>query len=161
MNRNTGNLEIQIDRSNTDNRIRTTDRVPPRAAPSKLKLILLSSIGSIASLFVPVSLAHAGELSAMAGKSLDLGQFHGVLYYTSEDDGYRVVATLTDGEGGLPLRFSTTLAENQSATISVPGPLGEPSQSVEIIRSGDTLTVSDVGSASDETSHVEKQVPHD
>jgi len=135
------------------------NHIPPRAKRSKLRLILLSSIIGIASTFVPVSLAQADELSAMAGKSLDLGQFHGVLYYTSEKDGYRVVATLTDGEGGLPLRFSTTLAENQSATISVPGPLGEPGQDIEIIRTGDTLTISDAGSASGEASHAEKQVP--
>ena len=90
--------------------------------------------------FLPPPL-QAGELSAMTGESIDLGRFHGVVYYTGEDDGFRVVATIADGEAGLPVRFSATLAENQSATISVPGELGEAGHSLEISRSGDKLTL--------------------
>jgi hypothetical protein len=91
---------------------------------------------------------HAGELPAGAGETIDLGRFHGVVYYTSEDDGYRVVATIADGEAGLPMRFSVTLADNQSATISVPNVFGEPGYSLKISRSGDTLTLTDRGRAS-------------
>jgi hypothetical protein len=88
---------------------------------------------------------HAGELRAKAGESIDLGRFHGVVYYTSEDDGYRVVATIADGEASSPLRFSTTLADNQSATLSLPGVHGEPGHSLKILRSGNTLTLTDSG----------------
>ena len=68
----------------------------------------------------------------------------------AEDDVYRVVATIADGEAGSPLRFSATLADNQSATISVPGKLGEPGYSLEISRSGDKLILTEAGRSSDE-----------
>ncbi|MER8441075.1 hypothetical protein NKH36_08735 [Mesorhizobium sp. M1312] len=73
------------------------------------------------------------------------------MHYTDENDGYRVIATIADGEAGLPVRFSATLAEGQSTTISVPGKLGEPEQSLELSRSGDKLTVTEVGSTSNQT----------
>ena len=105
-------------------------------------------IGGLAMLCMAASPLHAGELPAKAGESIDLGRLHGVAYYTKEDDGYRVVATIADGEAGLPVRFSATLADNQSATISVPGEFGESGHSLEILRSGDTLTLTDIGRAS-------------
>ena len=109
--------------------------------PIKRNTTARSFIGGLAAFCLAASPLHAGELSAMAGESIDLGRFHGVVYYTSEDDGFRVVATIADGEAGLPVRFSATLAENQSATISVPGELGEAGHSLEISRSGDKLTL--------------------
>lgn len=107
-------------------------------------------IGGVAVFGLAASPLHAGELSAMAGESIHLGGFHGVFYYTDENDGYRVIATIAEGEAGVPVRFSATLTEGQSATISVPGTLGEPDQSLEISRSGDKLTVSEVGSMSNQ-----------
>jgi hypothetical protein len=92
---------------------------------------------------------HAGELPAMAGESIDLGGFRGVVYYMSEHDGYRVVATLAEVEAGLPVRFSATLAENQSLTISMPGKLGEPSQALEISRVGDKLILAKAARAAE------------
>jgi hypothetical protein len=85
--------------------------------------------------------AEAGELRPLEAGSIELGGFRGVVYYTSEDDGYRVVATLAEGEG-LPVRFVGTLAESQSLTISVPGHVGEPDQEIEVSRVGDKLAVS-------------------
>ncbi|SJM31643.1 conserved hypothetical protein [Mesorhizobium delmotii] len=61
-----------------------------------------------------------------------------------------MIATIADGEAGLPVRFSATLAEGQSARISVPRKLGEPEQSLEISRSGDKLTVTELGSVSNQ-----------
>ena len=126
--------------------------IQPRTEQSKRNLTMTSLIGGLAAFSLATfSLAgplHAGELSAMAAESIHLGRFHGVVYYTSENDGYRVVATIADGEYGFPVQFSATLAEDQSATISVPGKLGEPTQSLEISRSGEKLTVTEVGSMS-------------
>jgi hypothetical protein len=111
---------------------------------------MINLIGGMAAFGLAGSPLHAGELSAAAGESIHLGGFHGVFYYTDENDGYRVIATIAEGEAGVPVRFSATLAEGQSATISVPGELGEPSQSLEISRSGDKLTVTEVGRMSDQ-----------
>lgn len=105
-------------------------------------------IGGLAAICLAATPLHAGELSAMAGESIDLGRFHGVVYYTNEDDGFRVVATIADGEAGLPMRFSATLADNHTAAISVPGKLGEAAHSLEISRSGDKLTLKEAGPAS-------------
>ncbi|UVC16493.1 hypothetical protein [Mesorhizobium onobrychidis] len=111
---------------------------------------MINLIGGVAAFFLAASPLYAGELSVMAGESIDLGGFRGVLHYTDENDGYRVIATIADGEAGLPVRFSATLAEGQSATISVPRKLGEPEQSLEISRSGDKLTVTELGSVSNQ-----------
>jgi len=105
-------------------------------------------IGGLAILCIAASPLYAGELRANAGESIDLGRFHGVVYYTREDGGYRVVATIADGEAGSPLRFSATLADNQSTTISLPGEFGKPGHSLKILRSGNTLTLTDLGRAS-------------
>lgn len=122
----------------------------PRSASSKRSVAMINLIGGVAAFFLAASPLHAGELSIMAGESIDLGGFRGVLHYTDENDGYRVIATIADGEAGLPVRFSATLAEGQSATISVPRKLGEPEQSLEIPRSGDKLTVTELGSVSNQ-----------
>ncbi|RWJ21523.1 MAG: hypothetical protein EOR26_30410 [Mesorhizobium sp.] len=106
---------------------------------------MINLIGGVVAFGLTASPLHAGELSAMAGESIRIGGLHGVLY-TNDNDGYRVIATMADGEAGAPVRFSATLSEGQSATISVPGKLGEPDQSLEMSRSGDKLTVTEVGS---------------
>jgi hypothetical protein len=85
--------------------------------------------------------APAGELSALQGGSIEGGSFHGVIFYSSEPGGYHVVATIADGETGLPVRFEATLGENQKLSISTPGKLGEQSDIVEISRAGDRLVV--------------------
>jgi hypothetical protein len=100
--------------------------------------------GLTAVAFATTSLpVHAAELTPMTGESVTLGKFQGVIYFTNNDDGYRVVATISDSESGSTVRFSTTLGENQSATISVPGEFGKADESLEISRSGDTLFLVD------------------
>ena len=88
---------------------------------------------------VPV---HAGELVAQKAESIVLGDFAGIVYYTSELDGYRVVATIAEGGAGLPVRFVVTLAESERITISVPGQLGQLSHEVDISRENGKLIVS-------------------
>ena len=105
-------------------------------------------ISGLAAIYLTTTPLHAGELSAVAGESIELGRFHGVIYHTIEDDGFRVVATIADGEAGLPVRFSAILADNHTTTISVPGELGEAAHSLEISRSGDKLTLKEVGPSS-------------
>ena len=83
----------------------------------------------------------AGELTVLQAASFDVGGYHGVAYYTSEFDGYRVVATIAQEETGLPVRFEATLTEAQKITITVPGRLGEKSHVFELTRAGDKLVV--------------------
>ena len=96
---------------------------------------------AIVALCVAASSAPADELVALQGGSVELSSVHGVVYYTDGNDGYRVVATIAASEGGLPLRLVATLAEGQKIAISVPGKLGEPSETVEFTRFGGKLVV--------------------
>src|SRR5262245_27541246 len=96
----------------------------------------------VAAICVIANPVHASEVGEIQAASIDLDQFKGIVYYTSQSDGYRVVATISEGEGGLPVRFEATLRDGQKMTISVPGRLGEPIHAVEMTRLHSKLTVS-------------------
>src|SRR4051812_19233704 len=83
--------------------------------------------------------AYAGELAEIQAASIS--GFRGVVYYTSESDGYRVVTTMSNGDTGLPVRFEATLLDGQQVTISVPGKLNEPTQTLEVRRLQGKLVV--------------------
>lgn len=87
--------------------------------------------------------AQADDVPTIASQSINLGEVSGVAYYTIEPSGYRVVATLAQGEAGTPVRFETVLAPGQSMMLSTPG-LGTTGPArVEISREGDQLLVRD------------------
>jgi len=89
--------------------------------------------------------AAANSLTEIYAQTLDLGDYRGVAYYTREPDGLKVVATLaTAGEGATPMRFVATLADVQRMTISTPGG-GGIEASIDLIRTGDKLTVDTKG----------------
>jgi hypothetical protein len=96
---------------------------------------------TLAALCLAASPSYAGELFALQAESVDVGSFHGIVFYTSEPDGYRVVATISDGESGVSVRFEATLSETQKLSISVPGKLGEQSEVVEISHGGGKLVI--------------------
>ena len=129
-----------------------SDRQTPKSAWSRMtagRSNIARMLAALATFGLAASPLQAGELTAMTGGSVDLGGFHGIVYYTSEEDGYRVVATFANDEAGSPMRFSTVLAEDQSATISVPGKAGEEARSLRISRSGDKLLLTEAGRASE------------
>jgi hypothetical protein len=96
---------------------------------------------AVAVLCLAAAPAHAGELGAQMAKSIELGGFRGIVYYTKEHDGYRVVATVAEGEDGQPVRLVATLLESQGITISIPGKVGEASRELEISRVGGKLVI--------------------
>src|SRR4051794_20345153 len=98
----------------------------------------------LAAFCVAASSASAGELTSLQGGTVDLGGYHGVVYYTEADDGYRVVTTMAAGEESLPVRFVATLTEGQALVISVPGALQGPGQALEISRNQGKLVVAKV-----------------
>lgn len=85
--------------------------------------------------------AMAGDLKPLQAHSIELGGLSGVAYYTVVEAGYRVVATLAEGESGQPLRFATTLAPGQGLTIAVPDQDGRPGGTLELVRRGDRLMI--------------------
>src|SRR5262245_25630280 len=95
----------------------------------------------IAALCLMLTPAHAGEIGELQAESIDLGGFRGVVYFTPENEGYRVVTTIAQGETGLPVRFETLLTETQKLTITGPGKMGEKTHVLEMSRAGGKLVV--------------------
>ena len=95
-------------------------------------------------LFTLAGAAAAAELAPGDGQSVRLGGYEGVVYYTVEPDGYRVVTTLASGAEQQPVRFVTTLAPGQRLVVSVPQSGEQPPLSFEIARTSGALTVSDL-----------------
>ena len=93
------------------------------------------------------SAAQAEELDPLQAKSIGFGDLTGVAYYTVANDGFRVVVTLAAGEAAAPMRFIATLTSGQRIVASAPQGPNEASREVEIRRSGDVVTVSDVSTS--------------
>jgi hypothetical protein len=91
--------------------------------------------------FTPI--AAASELTPNSAQSVHLAGVTGIVYYTVEDNGYKIVATLASSPNEQPIRFVATLAEGQRMLISVPQPAGQPLLDLEILHKGDALLVSD------------------
>ena len=84
--------------------------------------------------------ARAAELRPLQGMSLQLGELHGIAYYTVEDAGYGVVATLA-GQDSTPVRFVSMLLPGQKVVVSIPGHRGSQGQTVEFARQGHRMLV--------------------
>ena len=102
----------------------------------------LKTLAAVGALTFAASVAHAAELKPFEAKSLRLGDYTGVAYYTVERDGYRVITTLAVGETGTPIRMIATLMQGQRAIVSVPRGVGENSLEVEIARIGNQVVLS-------------------
>jgi hypothetical protein len=85
-----------------------------------------------------IGAAHAEGLRPTEGRSIDLGALSGVAYYTVEREGFRVVATLAEGQAGTPVRVEAVLAPGRSIVLSVPSAVAN---AVEIRRQGDEVFV--------------------
>ena len=88
-----------------------------------------------------LSPVQASELAPMEGFSVKLGHVIGTAYYTVENDGHRVVATVTPAESASPIRVVATLLPGQRVMLSVPQSLGEKALEVEFERREDQLFV--------------------
>lgn len=108
-----------------------------------LPLALAAGLIAIAA-YAPVraqdkAVAATAGLRPGAAHKIQLGYVSGVAYYTSEADGFHVVATLSVAEGA-PVRVAATLQPDQVMTVSVPG---EDSmvRTIEIARNGNEVAV--------------------
>lgn len=102
------------------------------------KLILAGAIA--AATFGP---AQAQELGPVRAHKIDLGAVNGVAYYTVENGGFHLVATLGQ-QDGQPVRLETVLAPGQSVVLTSPGEPGAAPARVEISRQADDLRVAAV-----------------
>ena len=81
--------------------------------------------------------AQANGLKPIEGRSVNLGDVSGVVYYTIEPDGFRVVTTLSGTERGTPIRYVSVLAPGQRVLLSTPHQAG----ALEISRNGDDVSL--------------------
>jgi predicted aconitase len=100
---------------------------------------ILAAVFSLAA----VTAARADGLRPIEGRTIDLGHVSGVVYYTVEHDGFRVVATFAEAEAGTPVRFEAVLAPGQSIVLSAPREVGIALYAIEIRRRGDQVLVQD------------------
>jgi hypothetical protein len=107
----------------------------------------MKAFTALAGALVFCSAASAAELEPIAAKSIHMGDVNGIAYYTVEPDGFHVVATLSAGEQGQPIRFITTLLPGQSTTISVPREVGQSEMTFQVRRVNDSIFVGDVKAA--------------
>ncbi len=94
--------------------------------------VTLAAIGSAS-----VGTANAGGPRA---HTIDLGNVHGVAYYTEEAGRFRVVATIAQQEGQ-PIRVETLLAPGQTVVISTAKEGDTVPTSVELSREANDLLV--------------------
>ena len=88
-----------------------------------------------------IGVAHADEFRPIEARIIDLGEVSAVAYYTVERDGFRLVATLGQGEAGTPVRFEAVLAPGQSVVLSTPREPGVAPDAVTISRQDDQVVV--------------------
>ena len=91
--------------------------------------------------FAAIGASHADELRPIEGRTIDLGEVAGVVYYTVEQDDFRLVATFAQKETGTPVRFEAVLHRGQSIVLSSPREVGAASYAIEISRRGDQVLV--------------------
>lgn len=98
---------------------------------------------AVCALLLGTTVVQAEEIRPLGARSIQLGSVNGVAYFTQERDGFRIVATIADGEDGTPIRVSATLADGQSLRVSVPHGAGEMEEAMEFFRDGDVLGLRD------------------
>jgi hypothetical protein len=120
------------------------DRLPVLELTEPKEIAMTRRFSAFAfALLAATGAAAASELAPRVGHSIQLGSFSGAVYYTVEQDDYRVVATMASGAEEQPIRVVSTLGPGQRMIISVPQAVGQPSVDFEIFRNGKALLVSE------------------
>lgn len=101
---------------------------------------LAVSLAALVALASGAMAVQSAELRADGAQLIDLGPLNGVVYYTVEKDGYRVVVTMAD-EASKAVRFESVLAPGQSVVLSTPAGAGKSPARVEISRALDSVSV--------------------
>jgi len=85
------------------------------------------------------TVARAEVIPPDAGLQAVLGAVHVTVYYHPVKSGYQVVTTASTDQADSVIRFVSTLAPGQDATISVPRGPGEPALELHLRRVGDRV----------------------
>jgi hypothetical protein len=127
----------------TDKGSPTGALTPPRLPTQETTMTIHRTILAATFALAFTGAAHAGDVAPREAKSIDLGAVSGVAYYVVERGGFRVVATLAQGETGTPVRFEALLAPGQSVVLSTPRDERAAGKTIEISRQDDRVLVQD------------------
>ena len=86
--------------------------------------------------------ANAQELLARPGQTIALGVICASVYYDETGGNFRLVATITEPLGGIPIRLVASLKLGQGLSISVPAQPGEPVTQVRLTHTQGGLDIS-------------------
>jgi hypothetical protein len=106
---------------------------------------MLRTIQSVALVAVCASAtttANAQELRARPGQTVALGVIGASVYYDETGGDFRLVATIAEPLGGVPIRLVASLKLGQGISISVPAQAGKPVTEVRLTHAPDGLNIS-------------------
>jgi hypothetical protein len=86
--------------------------------------------------------ANAQELQARPGQTVALGVMGASVYYDETGGDFRLVATIDEPLGGIPIRLVANLKLGQGLSISVPAPTGRPVTEVRLTHTQSGLDIS-------------------
>jgi len=86
--------------------------------------------------------ANAQELLARPGQTVALGVIGASVYYDETGGDFRLVATIAEPLGGIPIRPVASLRLGQGISISVPAQAGKPVTEVRLTHTQNGLNIS-------------------
>jgi hypothetical protein len=86
--------------------------------------------------------ADAQELLARPGQTVALGVIGASVYYDETGGDFRLVATIDEPLGGIPIRLVASLRLGQGISISVPAQAGTPVTEVRLTHTQSGLDIS-------------------
>ncbi len=99
----------------------------------------LLAAGVLLGAFGIANVAQAEVVPPDAGFQAVLGAINVTVYYHPVKSGYEVVTTASTDQSDSTIRFISTLAPGQDATISVPRGVGESALELHLRRIGDRV----------------------
>jgi hypothetical protein len=97
-------------------------------------LVALCAFASVA--------ANAQQLLERPGQTVTLGVIGASVYYDETRGDFRLVATIDEPLGGIPIRLVASLKLGQGLSISVPAPAGKPVTEVRLTHTQGGLDIS-------------------
>ena len=86
--------------------------------------------------------ANAQRLLARPGQTVALGVVGASVYYDETGGDFRLVATIAEPLGGIPIRLVASLRLGQGLSISVPAQAGKPVTAVRLTHTQSGLDIS-------------------
>jgi hypothetical protein len=105
-------------------------------------LRMLQSVALVTLCASATAMANTQPLVARPGQTVALGVIGASVYYDETGGIFRLVATIAEPLGGIPIRLVATLQVGQALSISVPAQSGKPVTEVRLTHTQGGLDIS-------------------